>query len=34
MVSGGKDRENREGVWDGHVYTNIFKMGNQQESTV
>ena len=21
-------------VWNGHVYTNIFKMGNQQESTV
>jgi len=30
----GEDRGKREGVWDGHVYTALFKMDNQQKPIV
>ena len=35
MVAGGEDAgRDSQGVWDGHVYTAIFKMDNQQGPTV
>ena len=30
----GKDQAKRQGVWDGHVHTAIFKMDNQQGPNV
>ena len=30
----GKDGRKREGVWDGHVHSAMFKMDNQQGPTI
>ena len=34
MVAGEKAGKRREGVWDGHIHTAIFKMAKQQGPTV
>ena len=34
MVAGGMmGRRDSQGLWDGHIYTDIFKMDNQQGTT-
>ena len=35
MIAGGKNRgRDSQGNWDGHVHTTLFKMDNQQGTTV
>ena len=34
QLPGGKGGREKQGVWDGHVYTTVFKTDNQEGPTV